>query len=309
MIMKNFLLLLLFFLFNIQAQEKLLINKQEVKRIITELASDKMEGRATFSPGIQRASAFIENEFKTIGLSFYGKLKSYKQSFKKEGKALNNVVGIIRGKKKPNEIVIFSAHYDHLGIKGTVGDTIFNGANDDASGVAAVIALANYFKKQNLNERTLLFIAFTGEELGGFGSSYFSENSTTKQIVAMFNIEMIGTESMWGKNSAFITGFEKTNFGKILQKNLKNSRFNFYPDPYPEQDLFYRSDNATLAKFGVPAHTISTSKMDSEPHYHQLDDEIETLDIDNMTEIITSIALSSNSIISGSDTPTRNKKE
>ena len=75
--------------------------------------------------------------------------------------------------------------------------------------------------------------------------------------------------------------------------------------PYPEQQLFYRSDNATLAKLGVPAHTISTSKMDSEPTYHTADDEFETLDIDNMTQIIKSIALSSYSIISGKDTPTR----
>ena len=78
----------------------------------------------------------------------------------------------------------------------------------------------------------------------------------------MFNIEMIGTESKWGKNAAYITGFEKTNMGEILQNNLKGSAFSFYPDPYPSQNLFYRSDNATLARLGVPAHTISTAKMD-----------------------------------------------
>ena len=116
---------------------------------------------------------------------------------------------------------------------------------------------------------------------------------------------MIGTESKWGKNSAYITGFEKSNMGQILQANLKGTNFTFYSDPYPDQQLFYRSDNATLAKLGVPAHTISTSKMDSEPTYHTADDEFETLDIDNMTQIIKSIAVSSSSIISGKDTPTR----
>jgi Zn-dependent M28 family amino/carboxypeptidase len=301
--MKKYLFLLLVFSIKIQAQE--IINKKEVKRILTELSSDKMEGRATFSPGIIKASTFIENEFKSIGLSFYGKLKNYKQSFKIDGKPLNNVVGVIKGKKKPNEIVIFSAHYDHLGNKGNGEDTIYNGANDDASGVTAVIALANYFKKQNQNDRTLVFIAFTGEEIGGFGSQFFSKGMKASQVAAMFNIEMIGTESKWGKDSAFITGYEKSNFGEILQKNLKNSKFNFYADPYPRENLFYRSDNATLAKLGVPAHTISTCKMDNELYYHQVDDEIETLDLENMTEIIKSIALSSNSIISGSDTPSR----
>jgi Zn-dependent M28 family amino/carboxypeptidase len=121
----------------------------------------------------------------------------------------------------------------------------------------------------------------------------------------MFNIEMIGTDSKWGKNSAYITGYEKTSMGDILQKNLKGSGFTFYPDPYPDQQLFYRSDNATLARLGVPAHTISTSKMDSEPNYHKASDEVKTLDLVNMTEIIRSIGISAQTIISGKDTPTR----
>ena len=116
---------------------------------------------------------------------------------------------------------------------------------------------------------------------------------------------MIGTDSKWGKNSAYITGFERSDFGTILQKNLVGSGFNFYQDPYPQEQLFYRSDNARLAALGVPAHTISTSKMDVEPNYHKLSDEISTLDMDNMTEIIKSIAISSQTIISGKDTPSR----
>jgi len=125
--------------------------------------------------------------------------------------------------------------------------------------------------------------------------------------MASFNIEMIGTESKWGKNSAYITGYEKTNMGEILAKDLQGTAFTFYPDPYPTQQLFYRSDNATLARLGVPAHTISTSKMDVEPHYHKLSDHVETLDLVNMTEVIKAIALSSRSIIAGKETPTRVK--
>ena len=124
----------------------------------------------------------------------------------------------------------------------------------------------------------------------------------------MFNIEMIGTESKWGKNSAYITGFEKSNFGTILQKNLKGTAFNFNPDPYPQEQLFYRSDNARLAALGVPAHTISTSKMDIEPNYHKLSDAVSTLDLDNMTEIIKAIAMSSWSIVNGEEAPLRVKK-
>ncbi|RXK48739.1 M20/M25/M40 family metallo-hydrolase [Aquirufa rosea] len=221
---------------------------------------------------------------------------------------LSNVVALIPGKSLANEYVIFSGHYDHLGImpnRAVQGDSIYNGANDDAAGTTGMMMLAKYFKKWNKNERTLVFAAFTAEESGGFGASYFSEQFDPQSVKAMFNLEMIGTESKWGKNSAYITGFDKTDMGAILQKNLAGTAFSFHPDPYPDQNLFYRSDNATLARLGVPAHTISTSKMDSEPNYHKPSDQIETLDLENMTEIIKSIALSAQSIISGKDTPSR----
>lgn len=413
--------------FNIHGQsiDKIITNK-EVARIEKILSADDMQGRRTFTPGIDKASAFIESEFKKIGLQTFNAAKNYKQEFSMtESKAvsskitidgkeinnnkvvtfsylpqvslteksdisivkinkgdnigekfneyykstknllvlvdpsfdsvlpniqhidritanpgnntimfvfgtteattfsveltntiskktLNNVVGILPGKTKPNEYVIFSGHYDHLGVGSPeegaphpATDSIYNGANDDAAGTTAVIMLAKYFKKQNNNERTIIFTTFVAEEIGGYGAKYFSKQLEPEKVIAMFNIEMIGTESKWGKNSAYITGFEKSNMGQILQTNLTGTNFTFYSDPYPEQQLFYRSDNATLAKLGVPAHTISTSKMDNEPTYHTADDEFETLDIDNMTQIIKSIALSSSSIISGKDTPTR----
>ncbi len=221
-----------------------------------------------------------------------------------------NVVAVLPGKSKKDEMVVFSSHYDHLGVgkPNAAGDSIYNGANDDAAGTTSVIMLANYFAKQKSNERTLVFVAFTAEEIGGFGSQYFSKNIDANKVVAMFNIEMIGTESKWGKNSAYITGFEKSDFGKILQKNLEGTAFRFEPDPYPKENLFYRSDNATLAALGVPAHTISTSKMDNEPNYHKLSDEVSSLDMDNMAEVIKAIALSSKTIISGKDTPSRVEK-
>ncbi|MBN3582497.1 M28 family peptidase [Algoriphagus aestuarii] len=227
---------------------------------------------------------------------------------------LKNVVSMIPGKSLKDEYVVFGAHYDHIGIrKGQAGeDSIYNGANDNAAGTTAVLMLSKYFKELNDNERTLIFVAFTAEELGGYGSTYFSRQLNPDQVVAMFNIEMIGTESKWGTNSAYITGYEKSNMGEILQKNLEGSKFHFEPDPYPLQNLFYRSDNSTLAELGVPAHTISTSKMEEppndEPNYHKASDEFETLDMENMTEIIKAIAQSSQSIVQGIDTPTRVEK-
>lgn len=260
----------------------------------------------------------FQSEFSTMLVLTSQVVNTYQLKFEQEisSSPLKNVVGILPGKSRPNEYVIFSGHYDHLGIGRPTaeGDSIFNGANDDAAGTTAVMLLANYFAQKKDNERTLVFVAFTAEEVGGYGARYFSNQYKPEEVVAMFNIEMIGTESQWGPNAAYITGYEKTDMGAILQKNLAGSKFTFHPDPYTKQNLFYRSDNATLARLGVPAHTISTSRMEADPtavnperdkYYHTADDEFETLNMDNMTEIIRAIAISSASIIAGKDTPSR----
>jgi Zn-dependent M28 family amino/carboxypeptidase len=324
-------ILLFFIVLNsiVFAQKELkVISLKETKRIATNLSADNMEGRRAFTTGNEKAAAYIANEFQKIGLKRWNDHDSFLQTFQlvkkinankrasysfdlsQEGEKvqLSNIVGVLPGKSRPQEYVIFSGHFDHLGINARNlqnSDSIYNGANDDAAGITAMIMLAKYFKKLNNNERTLLFVAFNAEEMGGFGATYFSKQFDPIQVVAMFNIEMIGTESKWGKNSAFITGYEKSNMGELLQNNLSGSNFTFFPDPYPAQQLFYRSDNATLARLGVPAHTISTSKMDNEPNYHKASDEISTLDLKNMKEIIKAIALSSRGIVAGKETPTR----
>lgn len=287
------------------------INEEHVETIVKTLSADDMRGRNSLvSDDINKAANFIAYEFEKAGLEYFDNLNYYIQNFNyNKGKKvypLFNVIGVLPGKSLKDEYVVFSAHYDHIGvIKGIDQDSIANGADDNASGVTAIIELAKYFAKKNDNERTLIFVAFTAEELGGYGSQFFSRQINPDRVKAMFNIEMIGKESKFGKNNAFITGYERSDFGKILQRNLKDTEFKFYPDPYPEQNLFYRSDNATLARLGVPAHTISSDQIDKDPYYHTINDEFETLDIKNITQIIKAIALSSRSIISGEDTPSR----
>ncbi len=426
-------LILLFVASLAQAQDiNKIITKDYVDHLIKTLASDEMQGRRTFTPGIDKAATFIESEFKKIGLNPLDGATGYRQTFYKyqlkpatanvtiDGKAiannnvivavnnseaitfdqsnsdgwikldpekefvsqyrallragkkqlvlvdakfaeafnkqkaaparqtmvdekdlvpakpaalvfvlsevttatnfkvelkneltkmpLFNVAGVIPGKSKAKEIVVFGGHYDHIGIvkpKEAGADSIMNGADDDASGTSAVIALAKYYKKLNNNERTLIFVAFTGEEMGMFGSRYFSQQLNPDDVVAMFNIEMIGKDSKFGKNSAFITGYERSDLGKILQKNLEGTEFTFHPDPYIKENLFYRSDNATLAALGVPAHTISTDMIDIDPHYHQVTDEYKTLDVENILATIKAIAKSAVSIVKGIDTPSR----
>lgn len=426
-------LMLLFVASLTQAQDiNKIITKQYVDHLIKTLASDEMQGRRTFTPGIDKAASFIESEFKQIGLKPLEGQTGFRQTFYKyqikpastavtvDGQAVEaektlvygnsqeqlsftkansdgwikldpnkefipqfreilktgkkqlvlvdvkfvdifnriknqsangsivdeadlttpkgtpivlvldkdtvandftvevkntvtkmplfNVAGIIPGKSKAKELVIFSGHYDHMGItkpKELGADSIMNGADDDASGTSAMIALAKFYKKANNNERTLIFVAFTAEEIGGYGARYFSQQLNPDEVMAMFNIEMIGKDSKFGKNTAFITGYDKSDFGKILQKNLAGTEFTFHPDPYIKENLFYRSDNATLAALGVPAHTISTDQIDVDPHYHQVTDEYKTLDVENILSTIKAIAKSAVSIVKGIDTPTR----
>lgn len=260
-----------------------------------------LNGSASFkTDNGQPAAVFVLGKFNNV--------KSFDVSYegKTEELPLFNIAGMIPGKSKPDEYVVFSGHYDHLGIiKPMDGDSIANGADDDASGTTAVISLAKYYKKLNNNARSLIFVAFTAEEIGEYGSQYFATRVDPDKVVAMFNIEMIGKASKFGENSAFITGFDRSDFGSILQNNLQGTAFKFHPDPYPDQNLFYRSDNASLAEKGVPAHTISTDQIDIDKLYHTVKDEFSSLDVNNITSTIRAIALSSRSIVAGKDTPTR----
>lgn len=217
---------------------------------------------------------------------------------------LENVVGKIQGENE-DQIVLFSAHFDHIGIVNPVEeDSVVNGANDNASGVAGVIELARYFSSGQTPERTLYFVGFTAEEMGGFGSRHFSEHIEPEKIAAMVNIEMIGKPAVEGENTAWITGFEKTSFGEIFKEHSPDN-FRFYADPFTNQNLFYRSDNATLARKGVPAHTISTTPIDVDQDYHQVSDEFSTINISHTTNTIRAIAQVSELLASGEVTPTR----
>jgi len=167
------------------------------------------------------------------------------------------------------------------------------------------MSLAKYFKGQGKPQRTIYFVAFTAEEVGGYGSQHFSRQLNPDKIVAMFNIEMIGKPAVEGPNTAWITGFDRSDFGEILQKSVEGTAYKFYADPYPDQNLFYRSDNATLARLGVPAHSISTTPIDVDKDYHQVSDEYETIDTEHMTNTIKAIAAAAKTIVSGKATPSR----
>ncbi len=286
------------------------IDSVSVKKHLYTLASDEMEGRKPGTLGIEKAAVYIENEFKRIGLTTFAELKTYRQTFsftdKRSKKEITsaNIIGVLVGKSKKDEYVIISAHYDHLGTIQNGEDKIYNGANDDASGVTGVLALAEYFKKVG-NERTIVFTAFTAEEMGLIGSIHFGKGIDASKFVAGINLEMIGKTPSFGPNTAWLTGFERSDFGKIVQQNLKGSGYQLFPDPYKSFNLFFRSDNASLARLGVPSHTFSTTAIDIDKDYHKVSDEAETLNMTVITQTIQAVAKGTESIINGKDTPTR----
>jgi Zn-dependent M28 family amino/carboxypeptidase len=292
--------------------QKEVIDSVIVKKHLYALSSDEMQGRKTGTIGIEKAAQYIESEFKKIGLQTFDTLQNYRQTFSFTPRnssneiTTSNVIGFLEGKSKKDEFVIISAHYDHLGIQKKEGvlDSIFNGANDDASGVTGVLTLAAHFKNVG-NERSIVFVAFTAEEMGLVGSTYFGKTIDPAKFVAGINLELIGKTPSFGPNTAWLTGFERSDFGKIIQKNLKGTQYTLYPDPYKKFNLFFRSDNASLARLGVPSHTFSTTAIDVDKNYHQVSDEVETLDIHVITTTIKAIAKGTKSIINGEDTPTR----
>ena len=216
-----------------------------------------------------------------------------------------NIVGMLRGRSKPNEIVLFSAHYDHEGVfkRGKKKDSIMNGANDNASGTTALVMLAKYFAQRNDNERTILFCAFAGEELGLLGSKDFSNYIPASSIIAGINIEMIGIPQ-YGKNNIFITGYNHSSLPSILEKQLSATPVKVKTGPSEEKELFKRSDNFPFVEKKVPAHTIMSSD-DDDKCYHQPCDEIKRIDITHMTTVIKAIAVATRTLINGEDTPTR----
>ena len=303
--MINKLLVIVFIILSSCSDDKI-INEKLISKHLSTLSDDKMEGRRAGTNGIEKAAKYIESEFERIGLTKYDTLNSYRQNFNFYDMSFYNVIGVLEGKSLPNEYLIISAHYDHLGIDHKKeGDNIYNGANDNASGTTAVLTLAEYFKKLDNNKRSLIFVAFTAEEMGLVGSRYFGKQVNPNNIVAGINIEMIGKESPYGKNTAWITGFDRSDFGEIIQKNLSNTNYEVFPDPYIKEKLFFRSDNAALAKLGIPAHTFSTTPMEKDSHYHKVSDEYKTLEIFTIKEAIKLISKGIISIIQGEDTPTR----
>ncbi|SHK29456.1 M28 family peptidase [Epilithonimonas mollis] len=266
------------------------ISKERVIEIVSTLASDEMKGRKFGMTENDKAAEYIASEFKNNNLAFCTG-DSYLIPFEYKGQKGYNICGVKKGKS--DKSLAFSAHFDHIGTNNNKeGDNIYNGADDDASGVATVIGLADYFKDKK-TDYSMVFMAFNAEEVGLIGSKALAENQNLNPILdkikALFNFEMLATESQFGKNAVFMTGDEFSDFDELINANAVNG-LKVYPDPYQGEQLFYRSDNVNFVKKKIIAHSISTVDMNKAFHYHAVNDDMKIVDGGNLTAIINNFA-------------------
>ena len=262
------------------------------------LASDALQGRGSGSHDELLAATYLASQLREIGIQPAGGDGGYIQNvsgefdFYGEGKKqwnTRNVIGKLEGRdeKLKDQVILLTAHMDHLGIgKPVDGDNIYNGADDDASGCVAVLQLARALAHEKAPKRTVLFVFFGSEETGGQGNQYFLEHPPVplKNIVANLEFEMIGrADSAVKPDELWLTGFDRSNLGPELAKHGAK----LVADPHPQQHFFQRSDNYALAKQGIIAHTVSSFGLHKD--YHRPSDDIAHIDFSHMEQAIHSM--------------------
>ena len=296
---------------------------QRLESLLTTLAADSMEGRRTGTAGAHRAAEFLAAELERYGIEPAGDNDTYVQTVPmariteetargprerftleidyESWEALpaesiitteSNIIGIIRGSdpELANQAIVLGAHYDHLGIGSPildsedVPDSIYNGADDNGSGTAAVLEIARELIQGRAPLRTIVFLLSTGEEFGLLGTRYYIANPVIPlhQTVADLQIEMIGRvdDAAGGFGKSWLTGYERTTLGD----QLAASKSHIVPDPRPDEDFFFRSDNVAFAVLGIPAHTMSSFGL--HPDHHQPSDEVDLIDFEHMSAVV-----------------------
>lgn len=278
-----------------------------VRWLMSVLASDSLAGRRAGTEGSRAAAGWIAGQFEQIGLGAAGdsgffqrvplRVESHPSgrtrlrhlpewpefdSLPSDGRTVeSNVIGLVPGSDPElgDEYVLVTAHFDHVGVGRAVdGDSVYNGADDDASGVVALIEIARALVAAP-PRRTVVFAAMAGEELGLLGTRWYVENPVVPlaATVAALNLEMIGRpDTAIGPGRLWLTGYERTTMGPAFTK----AGLAIDPDPRPGQNFYERSDNIAFARIGIPAHTLSSFGMHDD--YHTPADEVERIDFDHL---------------------------
>ena len=288
--------------------------------LLSALADDSLEGRLTGTPGIAKAAGIIAREMARIGLTpvgdsgFFQRIPlvaairivnqrevaavtlaasfAARDSFPLSKRVPGfNVLGKLDGgdPSLAGQHIVVGAHYDHIGVRAhPSGDSIFNGADDDASGVVAVLKIAEQLRAGPTPRRTIIFAAWTGEERGLLGARWYSDHPVLPldQMALNLEIEMIGRPDTLagGPGRAWLTGYERSSMGKALAE----AGIPIVPDKRPAQNFFRRSDNYQFALKGIVAHTLSSYNMHTD--YHQPSDQTDQVDARHMASVINAAA-------------------
>ena len=278
------------------------ITALDLKTHLYIVASDEMQGRETGSAGQKKAGEYLISQYKSNTVSFpkgatdfYQRVpSSFLNAIRNENLPdSENIWAYIEGSEKPNEVIVISAHYDHIGIK---NGEIYNGADDDGSGTVALLEIAQAFSKAKKEghgpKRSILFLHVTGEEHGLLGSSYYSQNPLfpLANTITNINIDMIGRHDEFHNDSSnyvYIIGsdFLSTDLYTICENANKNYvnlfldyKFNAKTDP---NRFYYRSDHYNFAKNGIPSVFLFTGVH---ADYHKATDEVDKIEFDALTK-------------------------
>jgi len=286
------------------ADEKYAISAGELEEWVSFLASDQMKGRQNGSPEMEEAANWIAGKFTEFGIKpVYPDgqlLQPYTFNSRRGGGTYNerNVVGIIEGTDpgKKDEFIIISAHFDHVGIRKAVeGDSIYNGADDNAAGTCTLLGLAQTFHENNYQPgRTILFASVSGEEMGLHGSRHLASNMPlpVENAYANVNFEMTGHSEDLGRGNYLMTGCSFSNLDDVIQEFTEGKSQNLIDTVAMGDRLFYMSDNIAFARIereegvskGIPCGTFVTTTNAS--HIHTPQDEAEFFDFENMAVLV-----------------------
>lgn len=281
-------ILLSSFVFNISTQaqpfpETCSIDTAYIRSTIEILAADSLMGRAPTTAAIGKAADFIRSQMQDVNLQpMYANYNDtvYQQNL--------NMIGVLKGGDSSKGKLVIGAHYDHIGLNPGKEDSIANGANDNASGVAVLLALAKYLQSiQWQPARDIVFATFTLEEQGLYGSTHLANRwqEEKKNIFAVVNFDMLGAKLPDQPGKVYATGFSKSSMNETINSALADTLI--LDLPFSEYyGLFRLSDNFPFYQIlNVPAHTFSTFNFSNYPYYHQVDDEIEMIDFSNLYKV------------------------
>ncbi|MBO5866147.1 MAG: M20/M25/M40 family metallo-hydrolase [Bacteroidaceae bacterium] len=259
------------------------ILSRDVQIFVNTLASDSMQGREAGNEGGRRAAEYIVSLLEEWGVEPLDK-GDYLQPFAVDDCKMNNIIAMIPGKS--NEFIVIGAHYDHVGFGVPVdGDSCYNGADDNASGVSAVLQIARAVKKMRRTpERGIIFAFWDGEEKGLLGSRHFVENCTFLSAVSAYmNFDMIGRGPLDNlKHLSYFYTASHPLFGDWLKEDMLVRGFSFLPDYRAWDNPVGGSDNAYFAKNGIPIVWYHT---EGHPDYHRPSDEADKIDYEKLLDI------------------------